>query len=97
MRYGPAGGDLHISTGHIADRSFIQVDDAGPGVVAEERDRIFELFYRGAHARAVDGCGIGLSIVQAVARLHRADIHLDTSSLGGLSVRVTFPTLAEAA
>jgi len=97
MRYGPAEGDLHISTGQTADRSFVQVDDAGPGVAAEERDRIFELFYRGAESRSIDGCGIGLSIVQAVARLHRADIHLDTSSLGGLSVRVTFLTLPDAA
>lgn len=93
MRYGPAGGEIHISTGRTADRSFVQVDDAGPGVAADERDRIFELFYRGAESRAVDGCGIGLSIVQSVARLHGADIRLDTSPLGGLSVRVTFPTL----
>jgi signal transduction histidine kinase len=91
MRYGPAAGVIHISSGRDADRSFVQVEDAGPGVAAEERDHIFELFYRGTESRRVDGCGIGLSIVRSVARLHRAEIRLDSSPLGGLSVRVSFP------
>lgn len=91
IRYGPAQGDVRITTGRDGDRSFVQVEDAGPGVTADERDRIFELFYRGAESRNVDGCGIGLSIVQSVARLHQADIRLEASSLGGLCVRVAFP------
>lgn len=96
MRYGPAQGDIRIQSGRDDDRSFVQVEDSGPGVSEEERGRIFELFYRGAESRTVDGCGIGLSIVQAVARLHQANIRLDTSSLGGLSVRVDFPALVDA-
>lgn len=96
MRYGPAQSEIQVSTGREGDCSFVQIDDAGPGVRAEEREHIFELFYRGAESRSVDGCGIGLSIVQAVARLHRASIRLDKSLLGGLSVRVTFPARSNA-
>jgi len=96
IHYGPAQGDIRITTGCDGNRSFVQVEDAGPGVAADERDRIFELFYRGAESRTVDGCGIGLSIVQSVARLHKADIRLDASSLGGLCVRVAFPVFVNA-
>jgi signal transduction histidine kinase len=95
MRYGPADGDIRITTGHDGRVSFVRVEDAGPGVPAEERSRIFELFFRGAESRRVDGCGIGLSIVQTVARLHQADIRLDTSVFGGLGITVAFPTFED--
>jgi signal transduction histidine kinase len=95
MRYGPAQGDVRVTTGRDGDRSFVHVEDAGHGVSVDERERIFELFYRGTKSRGVDGCGIGLSIVQTVARLHRADIRLGTSPLGGLSIKIEFPTLVE--
>lgn len=95
MRYGPAGGDVRITTGCEGGFSVVRVEDAGPGVSDDERSRIFEMFYRGAESRRVDGCGIGLSIVQTVARLHQADIRLDTSAFGGLAVTVAFPTFDE--
>ena len=96
MHYGPAQGDIRITTGRDGERSFVQIEDSGPGVSAEERDRIFEMFFRGAGSRNVDGCGIGLAIVQTVARLHQADIRLDSSSLGGLNIRVSFPASVDA-
>ena len=96
MHYGPAQGDIRITTGRDGERSFVQIEDSGPGVSAEERDRIFEMFFRGAGSRNVDGCGIGLAIVETVARLHQADIRLDSSSLGGLNIRVSFPASVDA-
>ena len=96
MHYGPAQGDIRITTGRDGERSFVQIEDSGPGVSAEERDRIFEMFFRGAESRNVDGCGIGLAIVQTVARLHQANIRLDSSSLGGLNIRVSFPASVDA-
>ena len=96
MHYGPAQGDIRITTGRDGERSFVQIEDSGPGVSAEERDRIFEMFFRGAGSRNVDGCGIGLAIVQTVARLHQANIRLDSSSLGGLNIRVSFPASVDA-
>jgi len=96
MHYGPAQGDIRITTGRDGERSFVQIEDSGPGVSAEERDRIFEMFFRGAGSRNVDGCGIGLAIVQTVARLHQANIRLDSSSLGGFNIRVSFPASVDA-
>ena len=92
VRYGPAGGTIRVSTGTAQGRCFVRVEDAGPGIAAEQRQRVFERFYRLPTHSMVEGCGIGLSIVQTVAELHHARIELDESPLGGLGVTVFFPT-----
>jgi signal transduction histidine kinase len=90
-RYGPAGGPIRVRTGvDGADGCFAIVEDAGPGIPPDQRQRVFERFYRLPDSSA-DGCGIGLSIVQTVAEVHRALIDFDSSDLGGLRVRVRFP------
>jgi signal transduction histidine kinase len=66
------------------------VEDDGPGVPVEEQTRIFERFYRG-HGVERQGCGLGLSIVKAVADAHGASIRTGTSALGGLRLEVHFP------
>ena len=65
----------------------LQVDDSGPGIAAEERERVFDRFYR----RADDGetgSGLGLAIVRSVAVAHGAKVALARSPLGGLRVEV---------
>lgn len=92
IRYGPPGGTIRVRTGTVpGGRCFARVEDAGPGIAPEQRKRVFERFYRLPNNFAVEGCGIGLSIVQAVVDLHRAEIALDGSDLGGLGVTVYFP------
>jgi signal transduction histidine kinase len=91
VRYGPTGGTIRVRTGMDAGHCFASVEDAGPGIAPEQRKRVFERFYRLAGNEAADGCGIGLSIVQAVVEMHRARIELDRSEeLGGLRVVVRF-------
>lgn len=68
----------------------VRVDDDGPGIPPEQRERVFDRFQRG-DARDVDGSGLGLAIVQAVAKRHGADIRLGTATLGGLSVELQRP------
>ena len=81
-----------IGTGtDAAGTPFMQVDDEGPGIPPEERQRVFERFTRLANETNADGCGIGLSIVQAVVELHRARVELTESPMGGLRVHVCFP------
>jgi len=91
LRYGPEGGTVRISTGASAGRCHVRVEDDGPGIPPEQRQRAFERFYRVPGNSGVDGCGIGLSIVQAVVDLHHATIELDESDLGGLRATVYFP------
>jgi signal transduction histidine kinase len=97
VRYTPRGGSIIVSTSQVADGIILTVEDSGPGIAREERERVFERFYRLTHGRAssTDGVGLGLTIVRSVALAHKASIALNDSSLGGLKVSVTFP-LAEA-
>ena len=90
MRYGPPSREIRVTVRPDEGRGVAIVEDAGPGIPEEERERVFERFYRLYNDS--DGCGIGLSIVRTVAETHRARIDLDKSDLGGLCVRVAFPT-----
>jgi signal transduction histidine kinase len=96
VRYGPADGTIRVSTGMEQGQCFVRVEDAGPGIAPEQRKRVFERFYRLPSNSMIEGCGIGLSIVQTVSELHRARVDLDRSSLGGLRVTVRFPMAGEA-
>ncbi len=65
--------------------------DSGPGVPAEQRELLFRRFYRQGGGQ---GAGLGLSIVQRIVELHRGEIRLDESPLGGLAVEVWLPRAA---
>ncbi len=71
----------------------IIVDDDGPGIPAENREQVFQPFYRQDSSRNLDegGTGLGLSIVRDAVRSHGGRIRLDQSPYGGLRVSLTFP------
>jgi signal transduction histidine kinase len=69
----------------------LTVDDQGPGIPAEQRNRIFERFWRGSDAGG-HGSGLGLAIVKEVADRIGATIRLDIGPLRGTSFRVQFAT-----
>lgn len=94
-RYSPPEGKLLVETGEIDGECCAAVEDSGPGIPLEERERVFTRFYRPANA-AVDGCGVGLSIVRSVVRAHGARIDLSDSRLGGLRAAVFFSKAADA-
>ena len=73
------------------DRAVFLVDDAGPGVPAEEREALFDRFSRSGEARRRDrsGLGLGLPIARQVARRHGGDCTLEDSPLGGLRARLS--------
>jgi len=68
----------------------LRVDDAGPGIAAAERSRVFDRFYRRDPGRE-DGTGLGLAIVRTVSDRHSAALTLDAAPAGGLRVEVRFP------
>ncbi|WP_292815127.1 HAMP domain-containing sensor histidine kinase [Microbacterium sp.] len=68
----------------------LTVDDNGPGVPVERRDRMFELMERGASS-AVEGLGIGLATCRRIVQAHGGRIGIDDSPAGGTRVWVTLP------
>lgn len=67
------------------------IEDNGPGIPKEQRECVFQRFYRMENHDAL-GCGIGLSIAMRVAELHNASIKLGQPETGtGLVVTVSFP------
>jgi two-component system OmpR family sensor kinase len=91
VKYTPAGGTVDVAVRHEDGAAVLTVEDSGPGIPAEERERVFDRFYRIAGSEAA-GSGLGLAIIRAIAERHGAKLSLDASErLGGLLVRVTFP------
>lgn len=65
------------------------VEDQGPGIPDQEKEKVFKHFYRGDASRSKQGNGLGLSLVRAVAEQHRACLSLEDAS-PGLRVRIAF-------
>ncbi|HTL76542.1 MAG TPA: ATP-binding protein [Casimicrobiaceae bacterium] len=91
LRHTPRGGRIDVSVERAADAAALVVADTGPGIAPEERERVFDRFYRGENAGEI-GSGLGLSIVKRIADAHHASITLNAPEHGsGLVVRVTIP------
>ena len=91
IRYTPRGGRITVRCGGVGDGAFVEVEDTGPGIAPQERERVFERFYRAATA-ASGGSGLGLSIVREIAALYGASVEIIDPPKGeGTLVRVTFP------
>lgn len=75
------------------DAVVLSVRDTGIGIAPEHQERIFERFYRvdKSHSKRVGGTGLGLSIVKHAARIHNADIEVNSSIGNGTEVLVRFP------
>ncbi|MEP6723176.1 MAG: ATP-binding protein [Variovorax sp.] len=84
IRFSARGGTITIVVSSAPGLACIDINDAGPGIAPEDRDRIFEPFYRGGRQpdHAVKGTGIGLSIVQEYIAAHGGHISLLPSGPG---------------
>jgi signal transduction histidine kinase len=90
VRYSPSGGKVEARVFTQDRAAALEVDDAGPGIPVEERDRAFDRFYRRSGS-AQGGSGLGLAIVKAIAERHGARVTLGEAPAGGLRVTVMFP------
>lgn len=90
LKYVPAGGRIAVTVTAASDEILLSVADDGPGVPAEERQRILQPFVRLDRDRSRSGSGLGLSLVAAVMRLHRATVEL-LDNHPGLMVRCRLP------
>jgi signal transduction histidine kinase len=89
IKYTVPGGRIILSVESHGKTVTLAVSDSGPGIPAPERKRVLERFTRLDSARSAPGNGLGLSLVNAVARLHRASLHLLDNN-PGLRVELRF-------
>ena len=85
VRYGPSGQDVTVSTRVSGDTWTLEVADQGPGIPAEERERIFTPYYRLERdtGGAVGGTGIGLAVVRRLVEEHRGRVHVASTNGDG--------------
>jgi signal transduction histidine kinase len=93
LKYVQPGGHVVASVELQRDRVVLRVADDGPGIPAAERERVLEPFQRLARDAVQSGSGLGLSLVAAVARLHRASLKLEDNT-PGLCVTCVFELAA---
>ncbi len=74
-RYGPAGGRVQVAVAPRGERAVLTVTDEGAGPAPEDRERVFERFWRGGGGG--DGSGLGLAIVRATAERHGGRAYAD--------------------
>ncbi len=90
IKYTPEGGNIDISLTSNQNETFLSVADSGIGIPVEERERVFQRFYRVAKSRSLPGNGLGLSFVLAVMDLHQGKITLKDNQ-PGLLIELQFP------
>ncbi len=91
IKYTPAGGTIDVDVSAGESSVIVCVEDSGPGIPADERERVFDRFYRIAGSEA-SGSGLGLAIIKAIAERHGGTLQLAQSErLGGLKVVVRLP------
>ncbi len=83
----PPGGQIALATRTDASQFYIDIDDDGPGIPADQRTRIFDAFF----FRREGGVGLGLAIVQQIVQAHGGEIEAGTSALGGARFSVRLP------
>ena len=96
VRHTPAGGEVRIVASAQQDVWRIQIEDDGPGIAADDRERIFEPFVQGQAPQfgAVRGSGVGLSLVRAAARMHGGTVSVESAASGGASFVLNIPMRA---
>lgn len=91
LKYAPVNGAIEVAVRMCGDGSAqVSVSDNGPGIDDSEKSKVVERFYRGDASRGTPGVGLGLSLVQAVAKLHGSALELADGN-PGLRVAVTMP------
>ena len=90
IRHSPKGTRMGIDLVTQGERHEVFIWDSGPGIPAEEREKVFRRLYRLEKSRTTPGSGLGLSLASAIAELHGATIRLDDNK-PGLRVTVSFP------
>jgi heavy metal sensor kinase len=95
IQYTPRGGGVEVGARLRDGRVEVEVSDTGPGIAAEEVERLFERFQRGDAGGPERGFGLGLAIAREIARAHRGRIRVESAPGRGSRFVVELPTAPE--
>ncbi len=92
-RYTPKGSPVELLLGIENGNAVVEFRDHGPGISTQDRQRVFERFYRAedSRARSLGGSGLGLSIVASILQAHHGSAELSRTDGGGLTVTMRLP------
>ncbi len=93
VRLAPEGTTIRLATGVDGPWAWLAVDDAGPGIPEEDREKVFERFWRSdqRRARAEGRSGLGLAIVRQIAETHGGEARLAANTRGGSTFTLWLP------
>jgi two-component system phosphate regulon sensor histidine kinase PhoR len=93
IKYAAEGEKIHVALRRDGGRLVLEVRDFGPGIEREEQDKIFDRFYRARSVRLkpIRGSGIGLALVQHIARAHGGDAEVESTPGQGSTFRISLP------
>jgi signal transduction histidine kinase len=95
IRHTPEGSRIHVSLERSDGNVVLTVTDNGPGIPPDEREKVFERFYRAERSRTTPGSGLGMPLIRAITEHHSGTIALDDAA-PGLITRITFPAATTA-
>ena len=90
IRHSPRDAVVRLFVRPLPDGAALAVDDAGPGVLEEDRARVFDRFWR-APGAPPGGTGLGLAIARWIVEHHRGSIAVGASPMGGARFEVQLP------
>ncbi|WP_419863404.1 ATP-binding protein [Candidatus Poriferisodalis sp.] len=96
VKWSPPGEPIEVSVAATDREARVRVRDNGPGIPADLRETVFERFYRAPEARSQPGSGLGLSIVDYVARSHDGSVSVIDTNGPGATVELRLPLASEA-
>lgn len=93
IKYNVEGGSVNVSLKSENEKAVLKISDTGIGISAEDKDRVFERFYRvdKSHSKKTEGTGLGLSIVKHAAACLNAEVRLESEPGKGTEITILFP------
>lgn len=95
IKYSPQGSPITVSAAQDGSQVVLSVRDEGPGIGKEDRERIFEKFYRAPQVRKVSGTGLGLSICKGIVEAHKGVIWAENHPDGGAQISIRLPVSSD--
>ena len=97
VKFTPRGGSVTVRVAGDGGRAVISISDTGVGMSAEDKQRVFDRFYRASTARenAVQGIGVGLSIVKSIVDAHGGEITIESEQGRGTTIGLSLPRTRE--